>query len=166
MNPYTPTPIQLQRLKTLIEFLKTLPESKFDFAKVRKQRACGTVACAMGWTPEIFPYVSISETPLNILITPGIGERAMRYWEAASHLFGIEDDDAYILFSPDDSETPCSDLNLPWCDESATPFRVALRLQYYLSTYLTQTTPTATTTIPPTPHRHILRLSRIHRSPS
>lgn len=57
---------QANRLVTLIEFLKPLERKKFDFQIIRDkdtehldsatgELTCGTSACAIGWTPEVFP---------------------------------------------------------------------------------------------------------------
>lgn len=48
--------IQANRLAKLISFLEELEPEKFEFAKIRTEDSrCGTTACAIGWTPEIFP---------------------------------------------------------------------------------------------------------------
>ena len=43
-------------LDKIIDFLDKLPTEKFDFLnEVRSE--CGSVACAVGWFPNIFPEV-------------------------------------------------------------------------------------------------------------
>lgn len=45
------------RLLKLADFLETLPDEKFDFRKYVKKDdgLCGTVCCAIGWCPAVFP---------------------------------------------------------------------------------------------------------------
>lgn len=56
------TKVQDRRLKKLIAFLRELPRGKFYFGDDVKEsksngHTCATVACAIGWTPAIFPRV-------------------------------------------------------------------------------------------------------------
>lgn len=52
-----------KRIRKLANFLKKLPESKFDFAIIgtkintesKVKVKCPTVGCAMGWMPSAFP---------------------------------------------------------------------------------------------------------------
>lgn len=47
---------QANRLVTLIEFLKTFERKKFNFEILREEKpSCGTIGCAIGWCPEVFP---------------------------------------------------------------------------------------------------------------
>lgn len=48
------------RLEKLATFLDTLPRRKFDFREVvtrwdADKPSCGSVCCAIGWTPVVFP---------------------------------------------------------------------------------------------------------------
>ena len=48
--------LEAKRLRKLINFLKKLDPKKFDFGDIRREDPdCGTVACAFGWTPKLFP---------------------------------------------------------------------------------------------------------------
>jgi hypothetical protein len=47
--------IEFDRLQKLADFLKELPEEKFDYSALRNESECGTIACAVGWCPEVFP---------------------------------------------------------------------------------------------------------------
>lgn len=59
--------VQANRCIKLAEFLENLPDEKFDFNLIREEEyellvknnkvklECKTVACAMGWCPEVFP---------------------------------------------------------------------------------------------------------------
>lgn len=47
-----------QRLRQLIEFIRELPDDKFDFSTLVSkldENECGTVCCAAGWLPAAFP---------------------------------------------------------------------------------------------------------------
>ena len=53
--------VGVARLNKLADFLQKLPRTHFDFSRVcdlikpSKTNQCGTVGCAMGWTPTVFP---------------------------------------------------------------------------------------------------------------
>ena len=62
MTTTTPWPRHYgDRLLRLAKFLEKLPRRKFDFAELvadtekRHGKDCGTVCCAVGWTPAVFP---------------------------------------------------------------------------------------------------------------
>jgi hypothetical protein len=48
------------RLLKLARFLEKLPARKFDFASVvsRARNGCGSVCCAVGWLPAVFPKLA------------------------------------------------------------------------------------------------------------
>lgn len=54
--------IQRKRFLRLADYLQRLPARKFNFSIFAQQKTCGTVGCAMGWTPAVFP--SLSEVSL------------------------------------------------------------------------------------------------------
>jgi hypothetical protein len=46
------------KLRQLIEFIRELPDEQFDFSRIVKEvdrHECGTVCCAAGWLPKVFP---------------------------------------------------------------------------------------------------------------
>lgn len=51
--------MRTDRLKTLIDFMKELPDEKFDFsvffAKFNADKTCDTVCCAAGWLHKVDP---------------------------------------------------------------------------------------------------------------
>ncbi len=99
-------PQQRQRLEKLITELPRLPKEKFDFSKVVSHGTpkCGTTACAMGWTPVIFPeMVEWTGTSCSGRWGPAgllIGGEVMHYHLAAEELFGIPSSIAEELFAP------------------------------------------------------------------
>ncbi len=60
----------MERLLKLAAFLETLDPEKFKFSRFVEHHwkgdpllSCGTVACALGWTPTVFPEVTMSQGP-------------------------------------------------------------------------------------------------------
>ncbi len=80
------------RLLKLASFLEKLPKKKFDFNHCvlkRNQKGCGTVCCAIGWTPAIFPkLIQWDDECLNNTCFSDIGQS----------LFNISDEDVSVLF--------------------------------------------------------------------
>ena len=115
-----------KRLQKLADFLKTLHHKKFNFAYIIND--CGTVGCAWGWTPVVFPKhlkwynnsVVFKDNKLNT-----------NFWfhEEAAYFFGITAEEALGLFSPNLQHK----INLPNCDFNATPKQVAKNIQTFLS---------------------------------
>jgi hypothetical protein len=108
-----------KRLLKLADFLTALPKQKFDFSviahegekpllKALKARTehCGTVACAIGWMPAVFPrlvrWILNRGWLLAVELKKGPAPAFMNF-RAASEVFGISDDDAEYLFLPDRS---------------------------------------------------------------
>lgn len=56
-----------RRLIKMIAFLRALPRSQFNLDIVAEKTSCGTVACACGWTPKIFPQTFKWLSPKNDL---------------------------------------------------------------------------------------------------
>lgn len=83
-----------RRLLKLAAFLARLPRQKFSYnfcVKERDKNGCGTVGCAIGWTPKVFPrLVSWHNKSLN----------AWGYTSIAKHLFGLNTDQIDHLFTP------------------------------------------------------------------
>ena len=55
----TITKLGKERLEKLIGFIENLPDEKFEFDEwvtgFDTKNGCGTVCCAFGWTPSVFP---------------------------------------------------------------------------------------------------------------
>ena len=94
---------QRKRLEKLIGFLKVLDRKKFDFGNVVRiwddKHKCGTVCCAMGWTPAIFPGLVKWKKYSERLILIKNGD-TLKYYHAADCLFGIPIDVGRELFRP------------------------------------------------------------------
>lgn len=133
------TTVRVDRLRKLADFLDTLPREKFDFHIVcrRDKPSCGTVGCAMGWTPKVFPRL-IKWVPLEWRDDmygvrprkekiPTIGRTQSTYSAGASHLFNMGEGDAEALFGFWEP-SPADGTELP---PDATPKQVARRIRTY-----------------------------------
>ena len=88
-----------RRLLKLAAFLDTLPPEKWDFLHIitRKNpsRTCGTVCCAIGWTPVVFP---------RLIKWKDLFVRSKRAYEIvkeqSQRLFGLSTEQINLLFIP------------------------------------------------------------------
>lgn len=79
-----------QRLKTLADFLLTVPEKQFDIEIWHRENECGTVACAAGWACTIPEFNAA-------------GLRLMSEAAGLKHVLGSEDSEySYPVFDPQD----------------------------------------------------------------
>ena len=128
------------RLMKLIEALDALPREAFNFEtvvdKFDRAHSCATVACAIGWTPRIFPrlaqwtrteYGFDSVTPRGGAST-GIIRDDMDV--VAKSLFGLTSDHCEI-FVPNGQKSV--HVNLPDCGFDATPKQVAKMLRKFIT---------------------------------
>lgn len=123
------TKIHKTRLRKLIAFLRNLPRNKFSFGVVREETKCGTVGCAIGWTPEVFPeLVSPPRNSESCLLFRG---EARCFKGVASELFGMDFYMAEDLFSTGAQLLVHS--GLPLCHCQATPKQVASMLEKFLA---------------------------------
>lgn len=124
----------VQRLLKLADFLDTLPREKFDFSvitcvdglplldalKAGKKR-CGTVACAVGWMPAVFPR-AFKWTDCGAVLPRSSQADGMNL-DAAGRFFGLDYADTVGLFSPEDSGL----------GYSATPKQVARHIRRFVT---------------------------------
>lgn len=93
---YQLDPLGKERLLKLADFLDELPEKNFNFGTVRRvSYECGTVGCAVGWLPEVFPgdwVVSINGYAVDLI---GCEYYSFR---AAGEYFGITHQESKNLF--------------------------------------------------------------------
>lgn len=141
MNPYTPTAEQVGRFRQLIAHLRTMPPESFEFHEVYREshRGCGSVGCAVGQSVVLWPeLVSVkSEDCGTRLVVNGVN---LHYWRAGAQLFGIDPDDSYRLFTPQEQPD-----EIPKCYDEASAIEVAEMLASYLELYLD--TPSETTAV-------------------
>lgn len=125
------------RIQKIIKFLRKLEPDKFYFPTVIKEHdstsgtVCGTVCCAIGWFPKIFPddFIWLPDYRGSITIKNKHCNLNGVFYDIAKYLeipMGI----TMFLFSDQESTSRYTDLGcLP---EDATPNQVADRLERYL----------------------------------
>ncbi|NET72666.1 MAG: hypothetical protein F6K62_17575 [Sphaerospermopsis sp. SIO1G2] len=139
--------VNVERLEKLAKFLDTLPADKFDFNEVVTYydgQGCGSICCAIGWCPKIFPEQIQwdSKDSYDVLF---VNRESVDYIEAAMVLFGIESEDANILFTPveeilregyEDDNTEKLQQEYPWYVQTAgadaKPSDVAKNIRSYI----------------------------------
>lgn len=97
--------IKYGKLLRLAKFLDTLKDEEFEFSdivsKFDNKNHCGSVCCAVGWTPKLFPKEIEWAKNANLCNFPLKMEgQGVTYRFAAQQLFGISHEDATRLFSP------------------------------------------------------------------
>lgn len=119
-----------ERLLKLASFLRKLPPERFDFGKVVQHETprCGTIGCAIGWTPAVFPdlveWSKVHADGLKLNQDPSLHY----YEEIAGDLFGMDYCDAMDLFTPMNQRQ----LGLKNLDWDATPYQVADLIEQYV----------------------------------
>lgn len=130
-----------KRLLKLADFLDTLPRQKFNFDRIAEQSGkpmlaalltgktrCGTVACAIGWMPAVFPrhlkWSSADELRPDVHLR---ADEAMTDFDAASVFFDIAIEEADFLFTPGSLDNGWSGL-----PGHATPKRVARHIRAFV----------------------------------
>ncbi len=121
--------VHRNRLMKLAKYIRKVPHKNFDMGVVYRSwdfrdppvellinHTCGTAACALGYTPVIFPelvtYIG------NHIVHRRTGKGGM---DVPGPLFAIDDDTIDWLFTPEAYRS----------NSRITPKRVARRLEYY-----------------------------------
>ena len=115
--------LNVVNLDKIIGFLDKLPTEKFDFNEVRSE--CGSIACAVGWFPSIFPEVEYTSPYFRLN-----GMDDLIYYEMGSSILNVSKDIAFDLFSPQ-SKTSKLFPTLPVCGNNATPKEVSAKLKAF-----------------------------------
>ena len=138
--------VHKKRLLKLADFLDKLPPEKFDFDKIvygselpNKTLSCGSVGCAIGWCPVVFPRLVMYEqydtdSDSGIRVKHRIsGYDNYRY--IARELFGVNPHrEAFALFSPGwDGDMEREVLGLPDIGSDATPKQVAKNIRKFVA---------------------------------
>ena len=141
-----PTKMNIVRLYLLANFLKGLPAEKFRFNYVVRRyedapdaedapgtTPCGSVCCAIGWTPRLFPkevrWTGSWGTTHPLVLTGSPDNRPSLFTDVASKLFGLTYEEVSVLFQPG-----YSDLGFEALPGSATPQQVAERIVEFVET--------------------------------
>ncbi len=134
-----------KRLLKLAEFLEKLPRAKFDFGTTVLEwdggKTCGTVCCAIGWTPTIWPEL-VEWVHGGVSIKDSVNGYD-GFDDIAKELFGISRSDTWSLFSESTSEWDMfgenkkrserfNKLKLKRLDSRATPKQVAKNIRLYV----------------------------------
>jgi hypothetical protein len=136
--------MRADRLLQLADFLDKLPEEKFDFGTIAKQSGkpmlealaaghvkCGTVGCAIGWLPAVFPdQFKWVRSAFNDELTVLTKETDELNFDAAAEFFGIGYSQADYLFMPGYEDDGYSGL----ADE-AKATEVAAHIRKFVETY-------------------------------
>lgn len=144
------TAVGKRRLRKLIAFLRTLKPKQFNFGDVvsdykKNGHVCGTVCCAIGWTPAVFPqlvrwFESREHGWAMARLSFKAGHtRWVRYDVIANRLFGISEESAASLFHPGRAGRVHE--SLPAINSFATPKQVAAMLEQYIALTETPSTP-------------------------
>ena len=120
-----------KRLLKLASFLETLHHKKFDFNIVRNE--CGTVGCAVGWTPNVFPRLvkinkKASNSKFNTKFRYG-KEKYLNYIQVAERSFGLRQYEVNALFLSWDN-TLRKESELP---NNPTPRQVAANIRKFVN---------------------------------
>lgn len=119
-----------QRLLQLASFLRKLPPERFDFSRVvRHETPCGTIGCAMGWTPAVFPeLVEWTKDKYLYPLTLCSTGYPMDYDAIASRIFEMDQGEAFRLFTPGEQ----GELDMEELEDNATPSQVADLIEEYI----------------------------------
>lgn len=154
------THVHARRMMKLYAFLMALKPALFDFSTVCELGTnapskalevgggCGTVACAMGWMPAVFPrmfkWIGFynRETITQAAVEAGeVADDAasiqsrisgLRDFSAVEVFFGLSYEDARFLFMPASPSTWEDGFHLPG---TATPKEVAARLKWFVDKF-------------------------------
>lgn len=103
---------QKQRLLKLADFIEALPRGKFDLNIIAKEnrdgeepsvKTCGTAACAIGWTPVVFPRACAYTFSLfdNSELSVQSKLSGKRDFVFAEEFFGLDCKESSYLFDPE-----------------------------------------------------------------
>lgn len=124
-----------QRMLKLADFLDNLPPKKFDFGSFRGEGAasCGTIGCAIGWMPSVFPRVCKSWVGEKVEGGYTLSDDVQLYeFDEAAEVLDIDVDHCRDLFTPTENLTELKPQFLP---VSATPKQVAKRIRQFVEKY-------------------------------
>jgi len=120
--------MKYKRMEKLADFLDKLPRRQFYFGDIIDtwdwKKGCGSVCCAIGWTPMVFPkFIKWTESKGNVETEKNYG-----YVRVAAETFGITPSHAKDLFTPGTQVN----LNLNYLNGDSTPKQVAKMLRKYM----------------------------------
>ena len=97
--------IHAERLLKLASFLNTLKKEKFNFDIIaKKEPICGTVGCAIGWCPKVFPrsfqWINGGNAARVTYLEVCLKNHGRYNFGAVEVFFNISSDDSEFLFDP------------------------------------------------------------------
>ena len=122
------------RLLKLADFLDNLPRKQFNFGdvveKFDEKKNCGTICCAVGWCPTVFPRQWNWITEYGDFYVRTKGSKTGDWTKDAEEFFGIGYADVTNLFFPNSE--------IPWARNTrlrnnATPKQVAKSIRQFLT---------------------------------
>jgi hypothetical protein len=148
--------MNIENFNKVISFLEKLEDREFNFQKVitifNNKLNCGTVCCAVGWFPNIFPErVTWDKTCGSTMLA--LDKEEVGYGDIAAEILDIPRDHASTLFTPwnedydpvdyDEGEDDyikerCLDVDmkvLPLCHRDSKPSEVAFLLSEYVQAH-------------------------------
>jgi hypothetical protein len=119
------------KLLKLADFLTNLKPSEFDFSEIVGEfdydNNCGTVCCAIGWLPVVFPEEAVWVDELSITSTLISNNGA---FNTTQSIFEITEEESVGLFEPNAQYKLRDKFNVgvdvfPYLDDDATHIEVA-----------------------------------------
>lgn len=138
--------VHKDRLLKLADFLEKLPRKKFDYDVVtrgedipRKELDCGTVGCAIGWCPVVFPIQLKYRRRERFELGPMIynkeglnfGFRESKPTPPVREFFGVSLEESQALFNPYRQEARYA-LGMRAVNEKSTPKAVAKNIRLFV----------------------------------
>jgi len=134
-----------KRLQKLADFLKQLPEEKFDLSSITDlekceykvefvekhmlEPNCGATACAIGWMPKVFPQLvewkpdsSFDDSDLKVVLRGG---SYISDFSVADEVFNLTGSESFYLFDPG---------YYPRAKKEQTAKKVAARIEQFIKT--------------------------------
>lgn len=123
--------IHRKRLEKLAVLLDELPSSKWNFSllvsEMNYTHNCGSVCCAIGWTPKLFPRMVEWYRGDGVRIKNGDAG----LFSVSNHLFGMSHSQSLGLFVPKDNwDWNPDECKLP---RNSSAKRVAKEIRKFLS---------------------------------
>lgn len=138
-----------KRMLKLADFLDELPRQKFDFRVIFTQgtkpplealragaHRCGTVGCAIGWMPAVFPRDVKWSSWADRDVAQGVCLRSAAQeidFEAAAVFFGLDIKESEYLFSPNGSMMKSDEIIEHRIGGAATPKQVAAHIRRFVA---------------------------------
>ena len=126
--------VQRKRMQKLIDFLWELKPGRFFFGNYIQHYiegyGCGTVACALGWCPAVFPRHWGARRGVPAMEYFPVLKGKLSTFGSAIEFFGLDAEEADALFYSERDGVGAFGGDYLW--DSATPKQVARNLKKFL----------------------------------